>query len=65
MNESYTYTEIKTQPQAWQNALDVAWAAAPAIKALTDRYNQVLFSGCGSTYYLSLAGAALFQKMER
>jgi glucosamine--fructose-6-phosphate aminotransferase (isomerizing) len=63
MNESYTYTEIKTQPQAWQNALDVAWAAAPAIKALTDRYNQVLFSGCGSTYYLSLAGAALFQKM--
>jgi glucosamine--fructose-6-phosphate aminotransferase (isomerizing) len=26
-------------------------------------YEQVLFTGCGSTYYLSLAAAALFQEM--
>jgi glucosamine--fructose-6-phosphate aminotransferase (isomerizing) len=26
-------------------------------------YDQVLFTGCGSTYYLSLAAAALFQEM--
>jgi glucosamine--fructose-6-phosphate aminotransferase (isomerizing) len=63
MNESHTYTEIKSQPQAWQNAMEVAWSQASAIKAMTDRFNQVVFTGCGSTYYLSLAGAALFQKM--
>ncbi|MEN6572291.1 MAG: SIS domain-containing protein [Anaerolineaceae bacterium] len=63
MNEAHTYIEIKSQTLAWQNALDVTWAAAAEIKALTNRYNQVIFTGCGSTYYLSLAGAALFQKM--
>jgi glucosamine--fructose-6-phosphate aminotransferase (isomerizing) len=63
MNESHTYTEIKSQPQAWLNAMEAAWSQAPAIQAMTDRYNQVIFTGCGSTYYLSLAGAALFQKM--
>ena len=63
MNESYTYSEIKSQPKAWQNALEVARLNAPAIKAIIDRYNQVVFTGCGSTYYLSLAGATLLQKM--
>lgn len=63
MNESYTYSEIKSQPKAWQNALEVARLNAPAIKAIIDRYNQVVFTGCGSTYYLSLAGASLLQKM--
>lgn len=63
MNESHTYAEIKSQPQAWQNAMDVVSSQAPAIKAMMDRYNQVIFTGCGSTYYLSLAGAALLQKM--
>jgi len=63
MNGSYTYSEIKSQTQAWQNALDVTWKQGTALKTMTDRYNQVIFTGCGSTYYLSLAGASLFQKM--
>ena len=54
----HTYREIQTQPQAWRAALDRARAASlpPA-----DTFDQVLFTGCGSTYYLSLAAAALFQ----
>ena len=60
----HTYTEIKSQPLAWQNALDVCLGQAAALKALTDRYDQVIFTGCGSTYYLSLAGAALFQELN-
>jgi glutamine---fructose-6-phosphate transaminase (isomerizing) len=57
----HTYTEIKSQTKAWQNALDVTSAQADALKNLTKKYDQVIFTGCGSTYYLSLAGAALFQ----
>ena len=63
MIQTHTYTEIKSQPLAWQNALDVSRAQASTLKTLTDRYDQVIFTGCGSTYYLSLAGAALFQEL--
>jgi glucosamine--fructose-6-phosphate aminotransferase (isomerizing) len=28
-----------------------------------DKYHQVIFTGCGSTYYLSLAAAALYQEL--
>jgi glutamine---fructose-6-phosphate transaminase (isomerizing) len=61
MQTYHTYTEIKSQTKAWQNALDVTRSHTEAIMRLTDRYEQVIFTGCGSTYYLSLAGAALFQ----
>src|ERR1051325_11541257 len=59
--ENYaTYREIKSQPEAWQNALEIANAASlPDPK----QYEQVLFTGCGSTYYLSLAAAALYQEL--
>src|SRR5919198_638539 len=59
--ESYaTYQEIKSQTDAWQNALDVVRAVSlPAAAG----YQQVIFTGCGSTYYLSLAAAPLYQKL--
>jgi glucosamine--fructose-6-phosphate aminotransferase (isomerizing) len=59
--ENYaTYREIKSQTEAWAQALEVA-SAAQLPKA--GDYNQVLFTGCGSTYYLSLAAAALYQEL--
>lgn len=61
----YTYTEIKTQTEAWKNALAVTVEQAVEIKKLTDQYDQVIFTGCGSTYYLSLAGSSLFQNLTR
>lgn len=63
MTQLYTFTEIESQTVAWQNALDAARAQAPALKALTEKYTQVIFTGCGSTYYLSLAGATLYQEL--
>lgn len=63
MTNYYTYDEIQSQTGAWQNALEVSRAQSAALKAMADRYDQVLFTGCGSTYYLSLAGAALFQQL--
>jgi Predicted phosphosugar isomerases len=59
--ENYaTYREIKSQSAAWQNALDVADAATLPEAA---EYEQVIFTGCGSTYYLSLAAASLYQEL--
>ena len=58
--EYATYTEIKNQPEAWQQALDLIQAFS--LPRAAD-YDQVIFTGCGSTYYLSLAAAALYQEL--
>ncbi len=55
----HTYNEIKSQTEAWTQAIDIA-GAVPLPQA--DRYEQVVFTGCGSTYFLSLAAAALYQE---
>ena len=60
----HTHNEIFSQPEAWAQALDVVAQARPRLQALLSAaYDQVLFTGCGSTYYLSLAAAALFQEL--
>jgi len=60
----HTRTEIFSQPEAWADALEVVQQAAPnLLPLLSVDYRQVLFTGCGSTYYLSLAAAALFQEL--
>jgi len=55
-----TYREIKSQTEAWAQALDLI-RTAQLPKA--ENYDQVVFTGCGSTYYLSLASAALYQEL--
>ncbi len=57
---NHTYTEIKSQPEAWAQAIEQTRAAALPNPA---DYEQVIFTGCGSTYYLSLAAAALYQEL--
>jgi len=55
-----TIREIKSQTEAWTQALDlIRTAQLPK----TENYDQVIFTGCGSTYYLSLASAALYQEL--
>ena len=58
VQEYATYREIKSQTEAWAQALDLTRAVS-----LPDatHYEQVIFIGCGSTYYLSLVAAALYQ----
>ena len=55
-----TYREIISQPAAWRSAWTHAREAA--LPRAAD-YDHVLFTGCGSTYYLSLAAAALYQSL--
>jgi len=59
----YTFEEITTQPTAWAQALADVKGKATAIQALFSEheFEEVLFTGCGSTHYLSLAAAQAFQ----
>jgi glutamine---fructose-6-phosphate transaminase (isomerizing) len=60
----HTKTEILSQPEAWNDALDAVEKQHSELKKLyAEDYEQVLFTGCGSTYYLSLAASALHQEM--
>jgi glucosamine--fructose-6-phosphate aminotransferase (isomerizing) len=61
----HTYQEIISQPKAWSQALEVAQSQKDEIKQLWKAHPnpRILFTGCGSTYYLSLTAAALFQEM--
>jgi glucosamine--fructose-6-phosphate aminotransferase (isomerizing) len=55
-----TYREIKSQTDAWAQAIDLT---SRCDLPVTGDYEQVIFTGCGSTYYLSLAAAALYQEL--
>jgi len=63
-NGFVTFQEILSQTDAWREAIEITNAKAAEIRAINFRsYQQVLFIGCGSTYYLSLSAASLFQSM--
>lgn len=63
---AYTFTEIVSQPEVWANTLAEFQAVAPALERFWHRQNvqRVIFTGCGSTYYLSLVAASLFQALN-
>jgi len=62
---SYTRAEIFSQPERWTQTLAQLKSQAGEIKALLDegQFESVLFTGCGSTYYLALAAASICQQV--
>jgi glucosamine--fructose-6-phosphate aminotransferase (isomerizing) len=61
---AHTRQEIFSQPDTWQGVLAVLDAEADAIRSqLAGGYEQIVFTGCGSTYYLSVAAAAVMQRV--
>ncbi len=60
-----TYREILEQPEAWAAAIRSFDRAAPELDHLFyDRPpEEVIFTGCGSSYYLSMTAAAAFQQV--
>lgn len=60
----HTYHEILSQPRAWKEALKTMDGYRQQIQSLFKEHSlsEVLFTGCGSTYYLSLSAAELFQR---
>ncbi len=58
----FTHEEIFNQTKAWIGALEEVERKKQEIaKFISADYQQVIFTGCGSTYYLSLSMAWLFQ----
>jgi glucosamine--fructose-6-phosphate aminotransferase (isomerizing) len=64
MTGNFTYQEIMSQPEAWSATLTELRTQAKTLHALfaNGRYEQLVFTGCGSTHYLALAAAALAQQ---
>lgn len=61
----HTQREIFSQPTAWVEALKHIDAEMNSLRQFYREgdYESVIFTGCGSTYYLSVAAAALFQHL--
>lgn len=61
---SYTYREIVGQGDAWSATLTAVGAQAESLRPWLDRpRSEVVFTGCGSTHYLSLAAAVVWQML--
>lgn len=60
-----TLQEILSQPVVWADTLKVFMDQTEVLKNLWNhnRFEQVIFIGCGSTYYLSLSASTLFQAL--
>lgn len=61
---AHSLAEITSQPGVWGKALEAFQQQAAAIQALYTQggFDRIILTGCGSTYYLSQIGAALFQQ---
>ncbi|MFN3980023.1 MAG: SIS domain-containing protein [Caldilinea sp.] len=61
----HTRQEIYSQPEAWRGVLTILDAEADSLRTFlaSGAYEQVVFIGCGSTYYLSMAAAAALQRV--
>lgn len=64
--KNYTYQEIMSQPEIWQATIDNNFTDIENIRTwLETPRENVLFTGCGSTHYLSLYAAAVWQALTK
>jgi glucosamine--fructose-6-phosphate aminotransferase (isomerizing) len=64
-NGKHTREEILSQPQVWASALRSLEHETGRIAGFLQqgRYDSILFTGCGSTYYLSIAAAGAWREL--
>jgi glutamine---fructose-6-phosphate transaminase (isomerizing) len=56
----HTYTEIMSQPEAWKVTLEQLNVLKNDLaRVYSSNFEDIIFTGCGSTYYLSVAAATL------
>lgn len=60
----HIYAEITSQGRVWQATLAGFVGRQAVVSEWLDQpHDQVLFTGCGSTYYLSLSAAAIWRSL--
>jgi glucosamine--fructose-6-phosphate aminotransferase (isomerizing) len=62
---AWTDAEIHSQPDAWRDTLQVLRRHHMELRTMVQQggYEQVIFTGCGSPYYLGVAAAATLQRV--
>lgn len=64
--EDHTAREIRHQPQAWAETLSYLEAnLSQFLPFLAGEWDEVIFTGCGTSYNLSLAAASLWQALDQ
>ena len=60
----HTFHEIMSQPDVWSDAIAAFFAQQSALENMiaSADFDQVIVTGCGSTYYLALTAARLLRK---
>lgn len=60
-----TLREILRQPRTWSDAVTAVSALEPRVRLLINetKPDLFLFTGCGTSYYLSIAAAGFFQEI--
>jgi glutamine---fructose-6-phosphate transaminase (isomerizing) len=61
-----TAREIAGQPDSWQATLDTVTEATTRLRRFQQGGdpNEIVFSGCGSSYYLAISGAFLLESLS-
>jgi len=61
---SYTIDEIRSQPEVLESVLDLArQEVAKAAQAFFPEPDEVVFTGCGSSYYVGVIAALTFRRL--
>jgi glucosamine--fructose-6-phosphate aminotransferase (isomerizing) len=63
MLQYHTYQEIIRQPKTWEETINLVLNAKERIKQIFDEVkpDEVLFIGCGTSYYISITAALTFE----
>jgi glucosamine--fructose-6-phosphate aminotransferase (isomerizing) len=62
--EGHTYREIKSQSETWAATLASFEEQSKGFgEFFAQPYSEVIFTGCGSTYYLSMAASVIWQSL--
>jgi glutamine---fructose-6-phosphate transaminase (isomerizing) len=65
MHQYHTYSEIKRQPDSWQKTINTVLEKKDEILNIIKKENvdEVIFTGCGTSFYISIAAALTFQEV--
>ena len=60
----HTLREIMSQPEVWSHAIDAFAAKRSSVSSLLNAadFDQIIVTGCGSTYYLALTASRLLRR---